>query len=321
MTGPPDPQNQGSVGDDIVFDFQEDSTANSYNFYETQRQVYQGSSSGGTLLLTLLTCYNNNFTSCSAPSAGVSSPIAQVDAYQVLPIGSTTKTALSETHYSSSLPTGDNEYDYGVNTGSAPSSTYMVRATTIQYANLSSIGNRPSLITVTDGQGHTMARTTYTYDEGSVTPTSNTPQHVAVTGSRGNATTVSRWVSGSLLNGPSLTQHFTYYDTGNVNTDTDVNGAVTTNKGYVCGNAFPIWDNDIHLRHQHCRGPLPARATEAESDRISDCHHDIRVRLTSSSNKCQLGIDLLREPTQSVVGIAARGQSRLSHNKIRPTAS
>jgi hypothetical protein len=83
-----------------------------------------------------------------------------------------------------------------------------------------------------------VAQTNYNYDEGSVTAPANqpTPQHTSVSGSRGNLTSINYPVS-------TLTAHFTYYDTGNLNVATDVNAGPTTYTygalSATCGNAFP----------------------------------------------------------------------------------
>lgn len=83
-----------------------------------------------------------------------------------------------------------------------------------------------------------VAQTTYTYDHTTPATSSGTPQHVSITGSRGNATTVARFVQGST----NLSQTYTYYDTGMLQTATDVNNATTTDNYpdaiSTCGNAF-----------------------------------------------------------------------------------
>ena len=177
----------------IAFEKDANTSAPTYNFYETQRQVYQGSKSTGTLLLTRLGCYNANFASCS--TAAVSSPISQTDQYQEIPSG---KNSLVETKYNNfGLITETKRYDYGVAIGSAPS-TSPVSDTVIAYASLGNgIQNRPASIIVKDGTGAVKAKTTYSYDQTAITATSGTPQHGAVSGSRGNLTTIAYQVNGS----------------------------------------------------------------------------------------------------------------------------
>jgi len=232
VTTPPDP----TVGNDTVIDFWQDSATT--NFYEVQRKAYQGSSSGGTLLLTAQNCYNANFGACV--TTAVATPINQIDAYQQLPNGKTSATETS-INGSTGLVTEMKAYDYGVTLGSAPSSTYLLRDTVINYASLGNglIVDHPSQVTVRDGAGNTKSQTTYTYDEGSITQTSGTPQLTSPpNGARGNLTTVSSLTSGT----STISKHFSYYDTGNVNVATDVNAATTTYKygsGTSCGNSFP----------------------------------------------------------------------------------
>lgn len=219
-----------------MIDFQEDS-ASPYptsNFYEVQRKAYQGSSGSGTLLLTSLNCYNQHFGSCV--TTAVATPITQIDTYRQLPNG---KTSAVQTNFSSTngLPDDVSEFDFGVTLGSAPTGT-PARETITRYASLGGgkIVDHPSQITVKNSTGATKAQTSYTYDEGSVTTTTGTPQLTTPpNGARGNATTVTSLTSGS----STISNHFTYYDTGNVNTATDINGAVATYHYGACGNSFP----------------------------------------------------------------------------------
>ena len=215
-----------------------------YNMYQVTSTTTQGSASQSTYTYyernrsmsgeSVLTCYNGNYASCT--SATLTLPISQIDQYVTL--GS--KISASETKFDTAnggRVTETKSYDFGVTIGSAPSST-LLRDTTISYASLGNgIIDHPYQVTVKDGST-TKAQTTITYDGVGVTSTSGTPQHIAITGSRGNATTVASFTSGSNI----LSKTFTYFDTGNVSTATDVNGAVTTSvygSGTSCGNSFP----------------------------------------------------------------------------------
>jgi RHS repeat-associated protein len=215
---------------------------NFQGIYETERQVYQGSTSG-TLLKTVFTCYNGNTTTSTCDSTAIALPITQRSVFRQWPGGLQSR---YDTFYNSyGLVTEKDEYAYG---SGAPGS--IVRKTLTTYASLTNaIVNRPATITVEDGSGNVKAQTTYCYDEatpsgtttcaatGAPTATSGTPQHVAITGSRGNLTTIASAVSTST----TLGRTFTYYDTGNVLVATDVNGAATTytyGSGTSCGNSF-----------------------------------------------------------------------------------
>jgi hypothetical protein len=233
VTTPPDP----SVGNDTVIDFAKDSSSNpTNNFYETQRLTYQGSSGSGMLLSTSYTCYNGNSVGSPANCAttAVSSPILRITAFNSLPNPSGVEDETDSVYDSGGygLIQEVDAYDYG--SGGVGS---LLQKTLTSYASLGNgIIDRPSSVTIKDASNNVKAYTAYTYDEGGVTATSGTPQHVSITGSRGNVTTVAGKASGST----TLYRHFTYYDTGMLKTSTDVNGAAATYEysSNSCGNAF-----------------------------------------------------------------------------------
>lgn len=208
-----------------VFHFQD--------IYETQREVYQGSSTSGTLLQTVITCYNGNLTNCTTTAVGF--PITRRT--QTIQYGSNGKMSKRDYFYDNyGSQTKVDDYDYGTSTSPGP----LIRKTLTTYASLgNNIVDRPASITVQDGGGITKAQTTFTYDETAPTATSGTPQWVAVSGSRGNATTIKHLVQGTTF----LTRTISYFDTGNEKTVTDVNGAQTTynysSAASSCGNSFP----------------------------------------------------------------------------------
>src|SRR5437667_888626 len=220
--------------------------------YETERKVYQGSTSG-TLLQTVDTCYNGAVSPCT--STAITLPITQTSA--IIKLDSSGLQSRQVHLYNSyGLPTEVDDQNY-----SSGSPGSLIRKTLIAYASLgNNIVGMPSSVTVctatgTDascnGTGTVMAQTTYCYDEatpsgsttcaatGPPTATSGTPQHVAISGSRGNATTVNRLVAGTTF----LSTTTSYFDTGNPKTVTDVNSAQTTynypDATSTCGNAFP----------------------------------------------------------------------------------
>ena len=217
------------AGNQTVINFAEDSNSSlpTYNFYETQRNVYQGAS---TLLQTTTTCYNGNYASCGA--AAVSSPITQTDTYRQLAGG---QIALSEVKFDAyGTATDDKEYGYGVSMGSAPSSSYLLRDTQSPTQLFGGYYDAYLSVKVLDGAGNTLANTTYNYDQSAPTATSGTPQHASGINS-GNVTTVTTQVSGTA----SLIKQFNYYDTGLVRQAIDVNNATTTYTYGACGNSFP----------------------------------------------------------------------------------
>jgi YD repeat-containing protein len=201
------------ANNNTVINFAKDSatTNPTNNFYELQRQVYQGTSN---LLLTTTNCWNNNFTTC--PTQAVKSPITKLDHYRSLP--GVTYPAVSETVYDPTygLLLQDKETDYVQVSNGSPT----LKVTTITYAT--NIGNnivdRPACAQVTaatpaSGCGtvtnDTASLTTYTYDAG------------------GNVLTSNNWVSGSGSSAKWLSRGFSSYLKGQPRTVTDVNGAPT----------------------------------------------------------------------------------------------
>src|SRR5207302_6717819 len=114
------------------------------------------------------------------------------------------------------VPTETDDYDYGA----APHGS-LLKQTLITYASLGNITAFRQQVTVKNGSGTIVSQTNYNYDETTPTATSGVAQHVSVSGSRGNLTSINYPVSG-------LTAHFTYYDTGSQKTQQDVNAATTT---------------------------------------------------------------------------------------------
>ncbi len=94
--------------------------------YETQRQVYQGSTSG-TLLLTTNTCYNAATSPCNGTA--ITLPITQRTVITTLPGNLQSKHFDSYSAYG--MPTESDDYDYG---SGAPGA--LLRAVTMTYAPL-----------------------------------------------------------------------------------------------------------------------------------------------------------------------------------------
>jgi RHS repeat-associated protein len=249
------------------------------SFYETERKIYQGSTSG-TLLKTIFTCYNGATSPCN--STAVAQPISQLTAYVQWPGGLESK--INTTYNSYGLVTEKDEYAYG-----AGSPGSIVRKTVTAYAPLSNgIVGMPSTITIEDGSSNIKAQTTYCYDEGtpSGTPTcaatgppaatSGTPQHVAVTGSRGNLTTVASLVQSSTYLGKT----YTYYDTGNVLIAKDVNGAQTAYSYGTgsCGNSFATSVSEpLSLSRSmtwNCTGGVQTSVTDENTKTVSTTFND-----------------------------------------------
>ena len=254
-----------------------DSTANQttiqfQGIYETQRKVYQGSTTG-TLLQTADTCYNAGTSPCT--SIAISLPITKRSQIVTLPGAANLKSRHDEFYNGSGLPLETDDYDYG--SGAPPASPLRKVITT--YASLGNgIIDRPATITTQNSSGTTVAQTTYQYDQGTPVASSGTPQHTAVTGSRGNATTVSTLVQGTT----TLSKTFTYFDTGTLNTITDVNGAVTTlnypDATSTCGNAFPTSASEpLGLSRSftwNCTGAVQTQVKDENSETTTTAYSD-----------------------------------------------
>jgi RHS repeat-associated protein len=206
-----------------------------YTGLQMQMQVYQGTAGTAhctattkTLLKTVVTCYNGNFSNCTTqgPASGGSAPPSRVDAYTYLP--GLAQPSLSEQKYNANtLLTQDNEFDFGVNTGAAPTSTPL-QATMTTYATIgSNILNRPSCVQVTAGSSPATC--------GTVTSTTNAITKYLNYDSHGNVGTIQQWVSGSTY----LSRSFIYTPTGLIQTTTDVNGAQTTVTYNACNGSYP----------------------------------------------------------------------------------
>ncbi len=201
-----------------------------------------------TLLKTILTCYNGNFTTCATPPNPVNLPITSKYSYDIFPSG------LWDAHVSSFDNNGQlteaDDYDFVMGSFGAPTTRKL-----ITYAsNLGNILNRPASIVVEDGATppNILSQTNFGYDDysvyglvltGSYTP--SVPQHGDPPQSqRGNLTSISEWVAGSTY----LTKRFTYFDTGVLSTAIDVNGAVARysypqpdSTNLTCGYTFPAY--------------------------------------------------------------------------------
>lgn len=268
----------GPASTTMISDPQSNQTVMNFSgIYPTETQVYQGYS---TLLKTTYTCYNGAAAPCN--STTIYPPIIQRAIYVQWPDGreSETSTTYDEeyasppsTCYCSTygLPTETDEYDYGSNNSPGP----LLRKTTTTYASLSNgIVNRPYQVSVYNGSGGLVGQTTYQYDQGSVAGTSGTPQHASITGSRGNATSISYYVSGS----SALSQTFTYFDTGTVQTATDVNGAQTSYTYGACGNSFvTLVGEPLGLSRSmawNCTGGVETSATDENQRTASTSYTD-----------------------------------------------
>lgn len=210
--------------------------APSSDYLEVSRQSYAGSAASGTLLQTILTCYNGS-SSCPSQTS-VTLPIASLQ--KTTQMGGSTARAFgySETYNSNGQLTEHTDYKFGAS-GSVGSA---LRSTIISYASLAGGLSMPSEVEVEDGNNTVYSETQYAYDQTAVQQTTGTPEHVSGTNA-GNLTTFTQCLSSACTGSNALTSTFTYFDTGNLQTANDVNAAQTTLAYGSCGNSFPTQVN------------------------------------------------------------------------------
>lgn len=278
----------GSASTTTVTDPQSNQTVIQFQgIYETQRQVYQGSTSG-TPLETVNTCYNSSASPCTGTAVAL--PITRRTQIVQVPNASGKQSEHDAIYNSLGLVTEADDYDYGSGAVGA-----LIRKTSTSYATL----DRPASVTVQDGGSVTKVQTTFAYDETAATATSGTPQHVAVSGSRGNATTVKSYKNATNF----LTSTATYFDTGNVQTATDVNGAQTTYTYGACGNSFPTSISEpLSLSKSetwNCTGGVLTSVTDENGKQSTIAYSDPYFWRPASST----------DPTNAVTNLTYTGQT------------
>ncbi len=252
-----------SVGNDSVYTFDA-------NGHETARNFYQGSSnptSGSPMLLRMIgTAWATNGTPATRTV--------------VMENNQQAKTETDLDTFGNLLAL--REYDWGT---SAPGS--LVRTTTLTYMTAAAytdrnIRDRVSSILVADSVGVKKAETLIDYDQGAITSSGGTPapQHDYVRypnafTTRGNPTTVRRWVSGTTY----LATAFTYDDLGNLRSTTDP-GSHTTNLAYDDN-----YSDGINTRNTFAYLTRITKATPFDSQTISLKYHYAIGQLASLTDE------------------------------------
>ena len=180
-------------------------------------------------------CYNGLSRPCSSATAesiqsaaighslpaNTEPPIAVTDSYVSYNGYAEARTT---TTYSGqlSVPVEKDEYDFG---GTTP-----LRKTFYQYLTMNGLStNKLTSVVVQDGQENVYSQTEYGYDETTPTATSGILQHTAISGQRGNLTSVRRWSS---TDSKWLITSYTHDDTGNVLSMTDPKETETSTWSY-----------------------------------------------------------------------------------------
>ena len=251
--------------------------------YETQSDVYQGSAPTFTslpiseatlqtsgLLQEIQACYNGSSAPCPGTAVG---SIASQSVTAIFPGSGGLQSKVVTSYNSYGQLSEEDDYGYGAG---APGSLLRKKLITIQ-----TVGTYQAIQTaqIQDGSGNVKAQTTMTFDQGRVTATTGTPQHANPTVGRGNPTTISYLVQGSA----ALTKTLQFFDTGNVQSITDVNNATTTytysSEAASCGNAFPTGVTEaISSLSQsmvwNCNGGVATSTTDENGKVVSTSYTD-----------------------------------------------
>jgi RHS repeat-associated protein len=214
-------------------------------YYETSRSVYQGAASG-TAVVARNTCYNAAASPCATTIPTL--PFSQIDTYETLNgLETHGATAMFNTY---GMQTEAEVWDFGTTSRGS-----LLRKELWTYGY--SIANLPTEDEVFDGSGNVAGKTLYTYD--GTTPTASTncapgttgpscvPQHVAISGPRGNLTSETVYASAST----SYAMSATYQDTGSLLTSVTPNGTTTlgydTTFVYNTGAALPTPSSGVAI--------------------------------------------------------------------------
>ncbi|WP_446743084.1 RHS repeat domain-containing protein [Silvibacterium acidisoli] len=227
------------LGNQANYTFVQATGTSQGQYYETSRTVYKGST--GTPILSRQTCYNGSAQPCT--TTGFNLPVSQVDTYSsyngVAEDGSTSKYNVY------GLRTEEDDYDFGTSSRGS-----LLRKVVWTYPTTGNVALLQTKL-ITDGSGTTVSDINYKYDGSTPTPTSGVPQHISVSGQRGNLTTL----SGSADASTAYPTIYTYDDTGTVTSaasDTSTTLPTTSYsydpaKIYTTGTTLPTPSSGIAL--------------------------------------------------------------------------
>jgi len=222
------------------------------SLYETQKQIYQGSHSSGTLLQTVNTDYSFFQLNQISPDAmsNMALNVVPIRTTTLWPNGQVSKTERSydsgttfthpDTLINGVFPfiygklLSESEFDYG-SRASGPlirqtKTTYMAFSGPNAYTYLTNnLLSLPYTVQILNGSGTQMAFTQYNYDQTAPASSGVATQHDAAPPNgayRGNLTTLQRWQN--LPTSTFLSTTAKFLDTGTVNQVTDPIGHTTT---------------------------------------------------------------------------------------------
>ena len=251
----------------------------SADYYETSRVINQTVNGVNTALLSRATCYNTAVQPCT--TTALTLPITQIDTYETL---NGIQQHGSEAKFNTyGLQTDKYDYDFG----GASSRGSLLRHEVWTYPS-TGIASLLSSDEVYDGSGNLAAHTNYGYDNLPVTSSSGVPQHVAVSGQRGNLTGMTQYSS----SGETLASSFTYEDTGSVLTSTTPNGTANYSYDstfvYATGLTPPTPSSGVSLPtslgYDTSHTGLPTSSTDPNTAQTGYKYADPLLRMTEIDN-------------------------------------
>lgn len=242
-------------------------------YYETSRNVYQGTASG-TPVLAQNTCYNGASSPCSTDIFTL--PVTHIDTYEVL--DGTAMHGHSASYNANGAQTDAATYDFGT----ASSRGSRLRWDIWVYGG--QIPTLPTLHHIADSNGNDVGKTEYGYDGTTTTASSGIPQHVAASGARGNLTSVKQYAS----DGTYYTSSASYEDTGSILSTTTPNGTTTfgydSSFVYNTSSSSPTPSSGISLSTSEAFDTastgLPLSSTDQNSEVTKVQSYDSMLRLT-----------------------------------------
>ena len=264
------------LGNHKVYTFVEASnqpTGTTAAYYETSRNVYQGATTT-TAVIARNTCYNAAASPCG--TASFTLPISQIDTYESLNGSGIHGTTAAYNAFG--LQTLAEVFDFGSSTARGS----LLRKEVWTYG-----GSIPSLVTqdeVFDGSGNLAGETLYGYDGAAPTVSSGVPQHVTVSGPRGNLTSMTQFAS----TGTSYASSATYEDTGSLLTSTTPNGKTTLSYDstftYNTGATLPTPSSGVSIgtsaSFDTTNTGLPLSSTDPNSQETKITTYDSMLRPT-----------------------------------------
>jgi RHS repeat-associated protein len=282
------------------------------DYYETNRTIDQGS--GGTPLLSRATCYNGAAQPCAATALTL--PIAQIDTYETL--NGVQQHGMTQKYNIYGLETEEDDYDFG----GASSRGSLLRKEIWTYPS-SGIVNLMSSDIVYDGSGNVFSETTYGYDGAAPTASSGVPQHIAVSGQRGNRTTMTQYSAFNSL----TTTTYTYEDTGSVLTATTPGGKTSYSYDstfvYQQGVTPPTPSSGVSLpssaAYDTANTGMPRSSTDPNGTKTSIASYDDMLRPTEIDVK-DSGGNMMGKTTYGYSPTESNTYSYQNSNTVGETA-